>query len=52
MVAAKTNCQIIGKQIRKKQIYIKNNKKEWQKKVDYVIIKTIKMCNKKSIKLV
>ena len=27
-------------------------KKEWQEKVDCVIIKTIKMCNKKSIKLV
>ena len=31
MVAAKTNCQIIGKQIRKKQIYIKNNKKRMAK---------------------
>ena len=31
MVAAKTNCQIIGKQIRKNQIYIKNNKKRMVK---------------------
>ena len=31
MVVAKTNCQIIGKQIRKKQIYIKNNKKRMAK---------------------